>query len=370
MVRLWPLALGLAPLLFFDSAFSQNVRAIPDVVACRTCVVQVISEFDLRPDGKGLGSISFPPNAVEEDVLGRIWVLGDGPFQIFSGSGLFARTLGTRGRGPNEYEMPTAARRIASDSMVILDAAMARVTVLDSKLAPRRTIRLPYIGVRNMLVLRWPSLVILSGWLPRSTSAGYPLHLVSMADADVRILRSFGSGDGRLRLGQQFDPTPLLTHSLDERVLSIDPLEYQLSQWDGQGALASRWLRTPAWFSSRSKNSIGGPAMPPPPTVAAIAMDAITGFCWVFVSVPAKDWHRGWTGVLPGNREVLTSSIDQLALFDTIVEVLDLRRAQVITRATLRGRTAGVLSGLRAVIQTSNEEGQTRTRVVHLGLSR
>jgi len=72
-------------------------------------------------------------------------------------------------------------------------------------------------------------------------------------------------------------------------------------------------------------------------------------------------------------QSVLLEPISAAAVGDSkleVVEVLDLGNSQVVARTTLRGRTAGVLSGLRAVVQSTDTEGNPSTQIAQLRVSR
>lgn len=60
--------------------------------------------------------------------------------------------------------------------------------------------------------------------------------------------------------------------------------------------------------------------------------------------------------------------MDFLELFDTQVEVLDLKSAKVVARRRLSGSTAGVLSGMRAVMQSNGDQDAPLLSVVTLAI--
>ena len=150
-------------------------------------------------------------------------------------------------------------------------------------------------------------------------------------------------------------------------MLSIDPLEYQISVWTRSGSLVSRFDRRSTWFPARSLNHVGSRTQPPPPRIAAISIDE-RGRCWVFAHVPSTHWQRAWAGVGKKSAEVAASSVDFLELFDTQVEVLDLKSAKVVARRRLSGSTAGVLSGMRAVMQSNGDQDAPLLSVVTLAI--
>lgn len=348
---------------------SQVATAIPDAASCERCRILTRPSMTLQPNARGDGLVLQPPNAIIEDAQRRIWVLGDAPMQIFAADGMFQRVVGAKGRGPNEYVMPIHVAHVNGDSLVVFDAMSGRTTVLDKNLVARRNVVFPYLGVRGAAILRWPDSVVVSGWIRTTASAGYPLHLMSFRGNDALPFRSFGSSDGKLRMEQQFEPTALITIALDGRPISIDPLQYEISVWRRDGSLLERFARSPAWFSKRSRNTIGGPVTAPSPMIAAISVDD-QGLCWVFAHVPSRHWQRAWEGVKTRSSEVAASSVDFTELYDTQLEILDLGKRRVVARALLEGRTASVLTGSRVVLQANDAGGNPTLRVVPLVLSR
>lgn len=63
---------------------------------------------------------------------GRIVVADEssGALKVFDPSGRFVRTVGQRGEGPGEFESPFLAGRIGSDTMLVVDPPLRRVSLL------------------------------------------------------------------------------------------------------------------------------------------------------------------------------------------------------------------------------------------------
>lgn len=197
MKRLAPSTFIFALFVGSRSLFAQPVQMVPEQPSCATCQIVIAGTQSLRANAKGDGAVLVMANGVAEDSQKRMWILGDLPMPLFSDRGVYARSFGAKGRGPNEYQMPVGALRVPGDSLVILDASAARVTVLDRDLEAKRTIAFPYLGANGALVLHWPDSVIVSAWIRTPTKTANPLHIVSLSSGDVTLLNSFGTVDAR-----------------------------------------------------------------------------------------------------------------------------------------------------------------------------
>ncbi len=352
-----------------NSMGAQASIRISDKVACTPCRVIVGRSVDLTTDSASDQNTGVYPNGLFEDPLGGVWVLGSIPANVFTKSGKLARRIGREGKGPGEYLMMADAQSIAGDSVVLLDPVSTRISLLDRDFRFNRSITLPQPGARFLGVIRWPDSVVVSGWIRTPASAGFPLHLFNFRNAP-RLVKSFGSSDGKFTLSQQFDPTPFVHVFKDGRILSADVLEYNVSLWRSDGTLIKRLERRPEWFAERSLNNIGTRSTPPPPRVAAIAADS-NGLVWVFTNVSTRTWPRAWDAVRnqrPG--EVQAAALDFTQLFRTEIEVLDPSSNRVIARAQIASGTAGVLPGMRLVSLTNDRIGSPILRVIPLTLSR
>ncbi len=349
------------------SIWAQAPTVVPEPLSCTSCQIVTVSTQQVRANAKGEGAVQLMANGIAEDSQKRLWILGGLPALLFNDRGEYVRSFGVQGRGPNEYQNPIAALRLPGDSMMMVDAGAPRITVLDRDLQAKRTITFPYNGANGALVLHWPDSVLVSAWIRTPPNMAHPLHLVSLKGSDAALLRSFGLADPKVPIRRLFDPTPLVVAGTDGTLLSIDPLEYQISVWSREGTLLRKLDRRPTWFAERSLYYIGSQTKPPPPRVAAISIDE-RGRCWVFTNVPSTHWQHAWAGVKPSAKEVAPSAIDFLELFDTQIEVIDLKNATVVARRRLPGSTAGVLSGMRVLLQSNSDQDEPQARVVTLAV--
>jgi hypothetical protein len=73
------------------------------------------------------------------------------------------------------------------------------------------------------------------------------------------------------------------------------------------------------------------------------------GRVWAFSRVPSADWRKAWGPAITGISEVAVTSELFSKLYDTMIEVIDVRRRVVIAQQRLPRTVISVLPGLRMV---------------------
>jgi hypothetical protein len=340
---------------------------VPDEPTCARCVIAIGSATTLQASEDG-GTILQPPSAVRRDGSGRYWVLaGGGPPIVYDSGGSFVGLAGRAGGGPGEFMFPGDVVPIAGDSVLVIDVAQRRATVLGGDLRPGRLIRMPW-ALQRAVVVNWPALVVMNGDVSTPAGAGWSLHRVSFAQEEVSVLGSFGPDQGEMRPGSEFAGYQHLASVRGDHVWSADRSSYRLHLWTPDGVSMRSLERTPEWFSTTSPMGIGSPATPPPPAVTAIEEDA-AGLVWVFIRVPAESWQEAWSGVPLTAREVSVRDIAFEKLFRTVIEVIDPRRARVVARRFVDKWVVASIPGLRAAMYATNADGVPTVSIVQLLLA-
>lgn len=370
--RPWLLPAVIVMLLACGSpGVAQRPVTVPDRLACPECEisVRVVVEMGVR---EGPGSLAGMPRRVREDGRGRYWILSPGePPMVFGSGGGYLATIGRRGEGPGEFLQPADAIPLPGDSMLVVDNALARATVIGPDLSASRSIRLPGEMIVQGSVVSWPEEIVVNGIFRDTARVGWPLHVLSFAGGTARVARSFGANRGELRPGP---PDPLvraLSSASRGTVWSGEKLRYRLMEWGPTEGLVRMLERSPVWFSGQSSGErlLGTPSTPPPPAVLYTEMDD-SGRLWVFVRVAAPTWQIGWPRSVPAEAmEVSVGDIRIDRLFETRIEVIDPAAARVVARYELAPYVVGALRGGRAAFYTPAADGTPRISVVQLVLS-
>lgn len=347
-------------------AQSTQEDLVRDALACRQCSIVTRTVATLGT-ADSLGFIPSAIHTVAVDNRGRYWVLaGDEPPLVFDSTGRFEAKAGRTGRGPGEFVRPIDALPTPGDSMLIIDGALARGTVLDRHLKPVRTTLLVE-PLRPLVLLDWPDGVIANGTIGLPNSVGWPLHRVSFATNQANVLSSFGPDSGEVRPHEGPRLQQVLGRSQHGGFWSADVLRYRITRWSSQGEKTATLERRPRWFSGESKFWVGNPSTPPPPAISAIVEDD-AGNVWVFVRIAAPTWREAW----PKNvgMEVDLNKMSFEKMFHTTIEVIEPGTRRVISRTTLPHWLIAALPGMRAAAYTVDEGGVPHVEVIELKLQR
>lgn len=355
-----------APLALIAQQSARHT-AIGDELSCPRCVIQVSSSFVLRASSAGAGTIWTLPNAVRIDGRARIWVLQPNePAILFDSKGKFLRSVGEKGKGPGEYGAPVEVIAFHRDSVALVDALNLRTSILDADLVPRRFVSTPWIP-KPLVVAEWPSRLVGRAVARTPRSAGYPLHLLSMAGRELSVAKSFGADSGTLLPGSL--PSALALARCDSKTFWAAELSrYQLTEWTYDGRAIRVLDRRPDWFRGDGGQGLGNPREPPPARIADTRC-ADDGLLWVLINTPKASWRNAWPSRGQA-REVRSAEIRFSQLFETIIEVVDPRSAQVVARQRTSEYLFGLLAGNRAAAFRNEADGTPSVAILQLTLRR
>lgn len=351
---------------------AAHAAAQPSRTAGARCVDCVITVHRIATLGSadGPGSLSAPANAVAEDAQGRFWVVTDRDLpMVFDASGKFIRQVGALGRGPGEFVRASGLTPIVGDSMLIIDNAQLRATVVSPSFRMGRTIALPTEAF-SLVPVRWPTNAWIVGDLSTPASAGWALHRGAVTTSAFELHASFGSSSGELRL----DPPATwetIAVARDGRVWTSPHYTYRLTMRTADGLPIRTLNRDAPWFVANASRVLGNRTTPPSCRVVAIREDA-DGLLWVFASVPAENWRDAWAKTPPpplGRGELRSNMIAVEKLWKTVVEVIDPRSTRVVARADLDEWVFAALPGRKAVGRRIDAEGVPQVAVLQFALS-
>lgn len=335
---------------------------VPDPATCTSCEISLdtlvtFGSFD------GPGSLYGVPNAVHVDQHDRYWVVeAAGPPKVFGSDGQFVTSIGRFGAGPGEFRRVSAVLLGAGDSVVIIDSALGRATVIGPDQNVVRQIRIEgqFLGGK---IVHWPDQVILNGILDPSAAEGFPLHLVSLEGTQLRRQNSFGSLTGVL--GREPSGISRLISAIgDGTFWSAAPAAYVLSGWTRDGERVTQVERETSWFPASPDIDIGTPTRPPAPKVGSVEISP-QGYAWVVALIPAPTWRSAWpTNLAAGATSVNLAHMRLEAMYNSRIELVDPRGGRVIVRFDLEGVVVSALPGGRFALYTPDADGTPRISVV------
>ena len=269
---------------------------------------------------------------------------------------------------------------VIADSVIVYDQMRAILNVVGPDLEFVRDVTLAHIGQFNALeAVRWPLVLVEKKRRSPPDGSQLVLQTVDMrgraaipTDSFV-IERRLGPSALRSALPLGFAIGPANT------VWTWEPTEYRLDAWSLDGQAQDQVRREASWFPAlledRAGNS-GSPDRPPDPYLAALRVDARSEF-WAFSGVPAPGWREAWT---PEMREALTSNPggqrirgarstsrpEKFQLYQTLLEIIDVRAGKVMTRQRLPGYVVDAFPDGRVALYHEDEGGVPYIDVVSL----
>jgi hypothetical protein len=312
-------------------------------------------------DAEGPGALPWAPRHVITDVRGRYWAVHKG-VSVFNADGTIARALVATGAGPGEFGSYGLVAAATADSMLILDAANNRATLLSLDFYPGRMI--PTVGgpggaSKGLSVLHWPDTVVYSGSVLTREFLNFGLHTISFDGSRASLSKSFGDVDrGRTEYR--------ITNAHAGHVWSVKSNEYVLQKLNGRGEAVDSIRLRPAWFKGISATPMGGPQKKPTGFIRGIEQDS-SGLLWVILQLAADDWQSAWSKDIPKNAtEIRQGDIDDDKLFHTRVDVIDPRGKRVVGSLALPGRAVGPLPDRRLAMSAPTPGGVPRVMILQL----
>lgn len=293
----------------------------------------------------------------------------------YDSTGRFLKLIGRRGQGPGEFTGISDIAISAGDSLLVF-ARGNRLLVFSSEDRFAREVRLE-LSARSIPsggFLR-DGRIVTSGVTTKASGVGLALHLLSVEGTYLRGV----CGPSVLRDGRN---QPLLNRVFwlapDDGVWAIEPGNYRIERCDVTGQTTMILVGQPAWTNIRPVSELDAKAPQPIAMIrtkkipggkeadhgisAPLSRDILPvtafdniwtdsiGRVWLSARVPDIDWR---TSLGPnGERDEYSD-----ALYDTQVEIIDPRTAQVIASTRLPFRTVDALGGNRLAASAESPEG-------------
>lgn len=277
-------------------------------------------------DRDGQGYIGRPVT-LTQDSRGRIWVVSEESrhrISVFDASGRFAREVGRKGEGPEEFQNINAVVAVPGDTIVAFDDRNRRRTAI-SRAGVAVRAEPADISVYSAQVDADGRMLVTLGGQPGLV--GYPVRILPTGDTGPTFLGAEPPGMEY----DFYDFNHLATWASDGSVWLTPAFEYRLERWSATGELLERWSRDAEWMPPGQPWRAATPEIPPTPTIRILTVDD-AGRIWTGITVGEPDWARA-LGEPRGNPEgpgQLWPIEDIDALFGTRIEVLDPERRIVL----------------------------------------
>lgn len=279
----------------------------------------------------------------------------DGTIGVFGPDGRWQRDLGRRGAGPGEYGTPARLSLWTGDSVLVLDVALSRVSVLGPDLRFARSF--PLTLPQTRLVGLPDGKIALSS--PPGSERG-----IMVVNRAGRTIATFGPRT----MANSLDFQRELARGQGGTVLTARADRYDIEEFTSRGASRRLTRRTVEWFPpADSRRQVSALVEPTPPATAGI-LSAGDGMMWHLTAVTRVPFMppviRG-----PDGKDVYDLGTF-LAQKDTRVELLDLRSRQVVASALVVGLLwPGDTFPLAAKIRDDTSRGPT-VEIVELKVER
>jgi hypothetical protein len=358
--------LAAAP-LSFAQARPDSVRIVDLGIStrCPACTVQITRELTitgedteeyggvtrawLKRDSRGLHytMTSFAPGVLIYDERGR-----------------FVRVMGRLGEGPGEFRGVNTLHVGSGDTLHLFDFALRRYQVFSPSHEFVRGHRVDVIP-RNVLELRPGHLVVDFNRGERS-AFGLPLHVIQ----DSAVVFSFGGRDALVATGRPEGAAlaRALTRASDSTFWAARWGEYLLEEWDLTGRLLTRMSRRVDWME---RAPLGSPGAAVNPSCSHLTRDE-TGLLWLLCWVRRPDWeelsYEAPSG-LAGQTTRVSRTGSRYDLFESILEVIDPERGEIVASARLPQYILGFLGDGRAYTYEQDELGVGRFAIWRLDIA-
>lgn len=333
--------IGLGPVPEVRAQPEPEIR-LPSSATCNECEVRLEQIATLGTDSTD-GYLSDYPLSVSMDARGRIFVTLQPPGDLvltYDTKGRFLGRIGRKGRGPGEYVFPAVVLPQPNGDLFIWDFNTAALTRLDATGTVRaRT----HQANPPTAMLRSGRQLIVSAMFDTRRIA-FPLHV---ANESGDIVYSFGESGRSYAEAERWRLSR--TVAVGERgtawVAHVDG--YILEEWDvrAKPRRVRRFTRSVDWMPPITIPSAGVYGEKPTARVEAMWEDP-SGRLWVFSRVAALRWVEalGPARIPPLGRATYPLR-DQGRLFDTMIDVIDLRTNRLLVSQRVRAHSRFSLGG-------------------------
>jgi hypothetical protein len=335
------LAVVFAVAISFVSAVAQPVTRLTAPPSCARCTVALEKLATI-----GGADLDVTVRAV--DVAARTstgqFVVGhieDQYLSLFDQRGRFVRRIGRQGGGPGEYRAINAVEVGVGDSVHVFDNANARRTMLGPDLQLVRESPLPSRLARDQAIFLDDGRMLLNMRVRSGPNVGLPLSLVSQSGA---VIRAFGATPP-LKILRATSNADLRTigRSADGTVWSAHHSDYVVERWDLSGRLVSTFVREAAFLVPPTSPVVDGQVLAAPPIALRGIWEDSERRLWVFTLIADRNWRAGLVPIVQDGRTAGYRPGDPEKIYDTVIEVIDLRTSRVLVSQRINAYVSRVM---------------------------
>jgi hypothetical protein len=254
---------------------------------------------------------------------------------IYDSAGNFIQELGRKGDGPGEFNYAVTVNVDAQGKILVWDMNN-RETVLD---AGYRFVR-QYFQRAATLVILPDGRRVTNYSVADAFNNPAP---VSVYDTLGKVLGAFGVVDIPTPDNDAWRANRAIGRAQGDAVWVARTDMYRLERWSTKGHLTNVFSRSAPWFPVTRGRSVGEYGAEPTPVVRAAREDA-QGRLWFVVSVPARNWKQflGPPRLTAGRPPSYPQRV-RSALYDTIIDVIDVRTGKLLVSQRVPGMMQFIL---------------------------
>ncbi len=354
-------ALSCAVSVILASTIEAQTRSPKEAVTiastpvCAGC--SIVMERKLTIGMTAPGKLLDHETILSVDRRGRFYAPtpSSGTVHVFDSTGRFLRSIGRSGGGPGEFSDPAMILFAQRDTMHVIDIAKQRRSVFTPEYGFIAAHVLPTLVVDAAFAGRY---MVLNGMSMSAQHIGDPLLLI---DSAGRVERTFGAASPIVDPRRPFDMSRMLAPSQSGTFWSAWQNKYVIERWDTAGTWLLQITRAAAWFKPWIALARGAPrAIPPTPRIIGVQEDN-AGRLWVLIPVADANWkpHPASSGT--------DFAKDYEEMFDTIIEVIDYRRRELVLSQRVKQDLHFVGNGLVQALE-SELKGSPKFGIWRLGL--
>ena len=343
-----------------DDAQRPSVPAAVTIeVSCAGCVLES-RELITIGGQSGRPTVDARVASSGDSLLAVAPLSGTGGIGIFGLDGLLRRSIDL----PNDWRAVAALEYLPNGELIALGRdKLARLSA-DGKLLRELTVPLNTHRFSSN-----DSKVVVNSELRTRDGLGFPLHLMSWSGG---IERSFGSDDPTVVPRSAFEWRRRLARSHSGGIWSVNPDTYRMELWNiakrGPAQLLKQIARGRWWDSASAGSNAEFARERPKGEVIAVWEDR-NGLLWVQLKLAASQWRPISPEEMERRRQAPFRLSEYDEFFDTVIEVLDPSRGELVASRTVSGVVGILLEGglFAKWIQTGDEE--YALRISRLSLS-
>jgi hypothetical protein len=338
--------IGTSLLVAVTTTTATAQMTIPDAPTCSSCRI-TIGERTVRlrhgdePIATGNSFVARTPKAY---LVGG-W---DAPI-AFDAEDTFLRALGRKGSGPREFQTSLAFATGPWDSVAVYDYASGRMTNFDPDLRFARSFRLLQGTMQGGMLWLSDGRFAMSGMGKTEETIQYTVHLYSPAGKYLTSLAPFGEPVRAYHTGE-VEVTRLLHELPGGRLLTVTRLKpYEIAIWSlSTSRRLAAYHRDAPWFGQQPGSAIS-------PLMVGIQIDP-EGRLWTVAAAVAPNWQEGVRHRAGVDGPDMLEVVDSDKALDTVIEVLDLDRGQVLARRRLDRLYIGLFPAGTLAAKVDDEE--------------